>query len=127
MLAKRVPLAFQPVERGEAAGGRRVLAGAEGQAGVDLEIDALGTSGAIGRRVDVEAAGADRLQPGLAHRHPIGLAELLDPAARRRRGAQGRELLRRRLVVEIGVDQPVVGLGSVRLVGDEHRRIVGSR
>ena len=35
--ALAVPL--EPVERGEAAGGGRVLAGAEGEAGVDLEID----------------------------------------------------------------------------------------
>ena len=41
-----------------------------------------GGRAAVGRRVDVEAAGADRLKPGLAHRHPVRLAELLDRAAR---------------------------------------------
>ena len=86
-IGEALAVALEPVERGEAAGGGRVLAGAEGEAGVDLEIDPCPRSGAMGRRVDVEAAGADRLQPGLAHRHPVGLAELLD--ARRRRGRGG--------------------------------------
>ena len=42
ILAKRLPADLQPVERGEAAGGGVMLAGAEGEAGVDLEIDASG-------------------------------------------------------------------------------------
>ena len=39
MLAKRLARRFEPVERGEAAGGGVVLAGAEGEPGVDLEVD----------------------------------------------------------------------------------------
>ena len=73
---------LEPVERGEAAGGGVMLAGAEGEPGVDLEGDrALGHGVAMGRGVDEEAPGADRLEPGLAHRHPIILAEMLDRRA----------------------------------------------
>jgi len=50
-----------------------MLPGAEGEAGIDLEIDRV-RIGRVGRGVDVEAAGADRLQPGLAHRDPVGVA-----------------------------------------------------
>ena len=75
-------------------------------------------------RVDGEAAGADRLQPGLAHRHPIGLAKLLDLGPPPPRLRQQVQLLRCRLVLEISVDQPVVGLGFVGLVGDQHRRLI---
>ena len=74
--------------------------------------------------MDVEAAGADRLEPGLAHRHPVGLAELFDvPLAGAKRAQRG-QVLRRWRVIEIGVDQPVVGPGLVGLVRDQHRRAV---
>ncbi len=63
----------------EAAGGGRVLAGAEARPASDLERGGSGRdAAAVGRGVDEEAAGADRLEPGLAHRHPVRLAERLD-------------------------------------------------
>ena len=80
--ARAAPL--DRVQRLEAAGSRRMLARAEGEAGVDLERGRARRHGpAVHRRVDIEAAGADRLQSGLAHRHPIGLTQLLDPAVHR--------------------------------------------
>jgi hypothetical protein len=79
-------------------------------------------SGACARRVDEEAAGADRLQPGLAAGHPILVGELLDPA-RRSPSRPAPPVRPRRLLLEIGVDQPVVGAMLVGLVGDEHRRV----
>jgi hypothetical protein len=124
MFVKRA-LALEPVERLEAAGGGRMLAGTEGQSGVDLEIDPIGI-GRVGRRVDMEPSGADRLKARLAHRHPILLAELLDLRRARAEDSQDRHLLTVRVMVEIGMDQPFVGLGGIGLVGDEHRRIVGA-
>ena len=117
-------VAFEQIERREAAGGGRVLAGAERQPGVDLERHrAFGHGLAVGRRVDEEAAGADRLEALLAHRHPIVLAEAVDlrrvPA---RQPRQHFQFVERRLALEISVEPPVVGLGRVGLVGDQHRR-----
>ena len=42
MLVNLAAIALEPIERFEASGGRRVMAGAEGQAGVDFEGDAVG-------------------------------------------------------------------------------------
>src|SRR5689334_20503871 len=70
--------ALQLVERGETACGGRVLARSESEARVDLEVDRVGM-GRVGWRMDMETAGADWLQTRLAHRHPIGLAELFQP------------------------------------------------
>ena len=55
-------------------------------------------SGGVGRGVDEEAPGADRLEPGLAHRHPIVLAEVVDFGRRvgGERGQRG-EIVARRL------------------------------
>ena len=66
---------------------------------------------AVGRRVDEEAPGADRLEPGLAHRHPIVLAELLDlgRGAGGEAGERGELVARSAASVEISVDPPVVG------------------
>ena len=40
--------------------------------------------------------------------------------------ASAAQLVGRRLMVEIGVDQPLVGPGRVGLVGDQHRRVVAN-
>ena len=74
--------------------------------------------------MDGEATGADRLQPRLAHRHPVLLAELLDPRRAAAQAAQQCDLLACRLMVEISMDQPIVGLRLIGLVGDEDGRIV---
>ena len=78
-------VAFQPVERREAAGGGRVLAGAEGEAGVDLEADRARrpARGAVGVWTKKRPARIGS-QARLAHRHPVVLAELLDRRRRRR-------------------------------------------
>ena len=73
--------------------------------------------------MDVEAPGADRLQSGLAHRHPVGLAELLDLRFAASKRGNGLQLGGSRLVVEIGVDQPFVRLRRIRLVGDKPARL----
>ena len=78
---------------------------------------------AVGGRVDEEAAGADRLQPGLAHRHPVRLAELLDARIAAAEPGSVGDRLGGRLVIEIGMDQPFVGLRLVGLVGHQHRWI----
>jgi ribosomal protein L11 methyltransferase len=74
------------------------------------------------------APGADRLEPGLAHRHPIILAQLLDCRGRAggQRGERGK-VGGGRLVGEISVDPPVVGGVGIGLVGDDYRRAVGER
>ena len=60
------------VERDEAAARRAVMAGAEGERGLDLDADAIARHGdAIVRAVNDEAAGRDRLQPGEAFADPI--------------------------------------------------------
>src|SRR3954454_20382813 len=95
--------AFELMEHGKTAAGRRMLAGAEGEPGVDLEIDASGIA-RVGRRVNGEAAGADRLKPSLAHRYPIRFAKLLDLRRATAEAAQDRELFIRRRMFEISVD-----------------------
>ena len=85
------------------------------------------------RRVDEEAAGADRLEPRLAERHPVALLDLLDDRRRRRRRSatsareQG-EHRRVRLFGEIGVEPPFVAasLASASL-GHQHRRRTSSQ
>ena len=68
------------VEHFKTAAGGRVLAGAEGQAGVDLKRGCLWWNrAAIGRGMDKEATGADRLQALLAPGHPVRrILEMLD-------------------------------------------------
>ena len=70
-----------------------------------------------------EAAGADRLEPGLAHRHPILFAELLDLDRATAEAGQKRDVVGGRMMLEIGMDQPIVRLGQVGLIGDQHRRV----
>ena len=124
MFVNSQPLPREHIERFEAAGGGRVLAGAESEAGVDLERSGSGRdAAAVGRGVDEEAAGTDRLEPGLAHRHPVGLAELLDLRSAAAQPGDLGQILGGRLMIEIGMDQPLVGPRLVGLVGDQHRRI----
>ena len=115
MLAKRAPSRSQPVERFEAAAGRRVLAGAEGEAGVDLERDRaragrFGTS-ACGRRSGRRGSAGGR--PGSSSPSPLRQAarSAARPMPSRRSSASSS---RARRMLEIGVDQPVVGPGSDR-------------
>src|SRR5207342_2638036 len=112
----REPPAFtlQSIERCEATAGCRMLASAEGEAGVDLEIDAV-RFGSVGWCVNGEAARADRLQPRLAHRHPIVLSQLLEARRPVAEVGQGRNLMPGRFMLEIGVKKPLVGLGLVGL------------
>ena len=101
-----------------------MLPGAEGEAGVDLERDGAGRHrAAMGRGVDIEAVGAERLEPGLAHRHPIVFAERLQFRHTAAEAGQLVQICVSRRMIEISVDQPVVGPRRVRLVGDQHRRI----
>ena len=99
-----------------------MLAGAEGEPCVNLEID-CGWIGRVAGRVNEKAPGADRLEPGLAHRNPIILAQMLDirlcPGGE---PPEQHQLLSGRLIGEISMDPPVVGRVGIRLVGDQHRR-----
>ena len=74
----------------EAAGGGAVVAGAEGLAGLDLDGDVVRLHlAAVVWPVHQEAAGAHRLQPFEALRHPVGLRQFGDDetaeAGKRRR------------------------------------------
>ena len=63
----------KPVECIEAARCGRMLASAERETRIDLEIDRVGGPvGVVHRRMDEEAAGTDRLKALLAPGHPIG-------------------------------------------------------
>ena len=66
-------------------------------ASISNAIAPVGHALAVHRRVDVEAAGADRLQPGLAHRHPVGFAQLLDLGLAAAQPAQSSPARRRRV------------------------------
>ena len=99
-----------------------MLTGAKRETGVDLEIDRA-RIGRVGRRVDEEAAGADRLQPGLAHGHPVGLAELFEDWRAAAETCEHRDVVQRRVTIEVSVDQPVIGFGRVRFIRDQHGRI----
>ena len=116
------PLELEFIERCQAPAGRCMLPRAERERGIDFEID-TSRVGQMGWRVDREAAGTDRLKTGLAHRHPILFAELLDLGRSRTEPRQDHDLLADRMMIEISVDHPLVRLCFVRLVGDEHRRI----
>ena len=121
-------VALEPVERREAAAGGRMLAGAEGEAGVDLEIDRAGRRGAIHRRVDSRSGrrGSAAARPGSSS--PNRPRRAARSAARRCQGWRSdASSSGGRLVLEIGMDQPVVGLRRVGLVGDQHRRASPSR
>ena len=81
---------------------------------------------AVRRRVDEEAAGADRLQSGLAHRHPVRLAELLDVGAPLPSRA-GRPSPRRSVRVRNKRGSASRRARLVGLVGNQHRRIGACR
>ena len=118
-------LLLQPVEREQAARSGRVRAGAEGEAGIDAE--GRGTFGhlaLVGSGMDVEAAGMDRLDPGLAERHPIGVADLLgDRLHALRARHQGAHRVERGAVglrFEESLELPMVGIVLDPLAGQQH-------
>ncbi len=81
----------QIIERQQAAAGGAVMAGAEGQRGLDLDADVVGLDArAVMRAMHDEAAGAHRLQTGQAFLDPVGGRDRLDGERGRRRIA-GRE------------------------------------
>ena len=108
-------VALQPVERFEAAGGGRMLAGAEGEAGVDLEIDRARRS-----RRDGSACGRRSGRRGSAPAPPGSSSPSRPRRAPRPRGsprpsaAQRGESSSLGLALEISVDQPLVGRGPGR-------------
>ena len=117
--------ALEAIEGFKAAAGRRVLPGPKGEARVDFEADAV-QLGRPRRRVDIEPPSADRLQAGLAHRYPIGFAKLLHLRAPTAQARQRGKIVCAWRVVEIGVDQPFVGLRGIGLVGDENGRTLAA-
>ena len=69
----------QAVERQQAAAGRAVMAGTEGERGLDLDADAVRfNAGAVVRAVHDKSAGRDRLQPDEALRDPILRGDALE-------------------------------------------------
>src|SRR5438477_6998662 len=103
-----------------------MLPRSEGEARVDFERGRAARSAAMHWGVHVKAPGADRLEARLAHRHPVRFAELLEPRLAVAKAGKAAQLLRLGLMVEIGVDQPVVRLRRVGLVGNEDRRALRS-
>ena len=82
--AKPPPLG-QIVQRQQAAARGAVMAGAEGERGLDLDAQRVDRHrGAVMRAVHDEAAGAHRLEAGEALRHPVGLRQRLEGQRRRR-------------------------------------------
>ena len=124
ILANVRAVAFEPVERFEAARGRRMLAGAEGEAGVDLEVDRA-------RRRARWVGVWTKKRPARIGCSPAWLivTQSASPScstsgAPLPSAASTVEFLAARRVVEISVDQPLVGPRWIRLVGDQHRRVV---
>ena len=123
---------FQPVERGEAAGGGRVLAGAEGEAGVDLEVDRVRRAGrrnasACGRRSG--RRGSARARPGSSSPSRScrrdARSRARRPAARRREQHQFlRRSAARRNRRGSASRRARAGSGSSATM---HRRLVGMR
>ena len=103
------PLALQqPVIGDEAAHRRAVVAGAEGRAGLDAQIDRVHRCAApVMDPEDEEATGADRRQAGERHGQPVGIGQHLRRDRQTRMVGQhcleGRHLLR---LGGIGVDPP---------------------
>ncbi len=117
---------LETVERGEAARRGGMLSGAEGKAGVDFETGCtVGPILVVHRGVNEEPAGADRFEPGLAQRHPVG--RILEPfehgIAVDRERFEDAHFLPAGLAVEISVDAPIVRLGLVGFLGDDDRRV----
>ncbi len=120
----------QPVERDQAAVGGEMLAGAERQPRLDGEAEvARADRIGMGGGVDDEAPGADRREPRLAERHPVGVAEVVDLRAARR-GRRDQRVERGqvgggRRGGKVSVERPCVGLRRVGLVGQQRRRRLG--
>ena len=74
------PFALQQIVEGlQTADRRAVVAGAEGGAGVDLQIDGVGRHPSLVMRpIDEEAPGAPRRQARQGHGQPVGVGQLLD-------------------------------------------------
>ena len=116
----------QRVERKEAAARGAVMAGAEGERGLDLDADPVRRhTPAIMRAVHDEAAGGDRLEPGDAFAHPI-LRRHAREAQRMRRLAPGRRRDQRAHRVFVGRCAEVDGdlPASAARVGEAHRGVV---
>ena len=117
-------LALHPVERVEAAGGGRVLAGAEGEAGVDLEIDCVGVRrrwvGVWTKKRPARIGSSPRWLIVTQSSSPSALDRGLAASERAQQG----EILGFGPTLEISVDHPLVGPGSIGFVGDQHRRFV---
>ena len=122
IFAKVKTVALEQIKRFEAARRRRMLAGAEGEAGVDLEIDRV--------RIGARWVGVwTKKRPARIGCKPDWLivTQSASPSCSRT-GAPLPRLTSSAMsssvgwLVEISVDQPVVGLGRVGLVGDQHRR-----
>ena len=78
--------------------------------------------------MDKEATGADRLQALLAPGHPVRrILEMLDLGLADSEATKFGQLVIVRLVVEIGVKNPLVGLRFVRLVGNDDRRGIAGK
>ncbi len=88
------------------------MTGPECLRGGNDEIDRTG-GGLMVRRVDVETARADRVEPALAFAQPVGLGELFErkfgSLASEQRG-DGRAIVLAGFAREIGVEPPGVGL-----------------
>src|SRR5262249_9860988 len=88
----RGPAFHQIIKSEETAAGRPVMTGAEGEGGLDLDADVIGSeAGPVTGDVNDETSGAHRPQSGKALRHPVVGGDPLD-AERVRRGFAGREL-----------------------------------
>ncbi len=93
--ARRPPPLRQLVERQQTAAGGAVVAGAEGQRGLDLDADVVGLDArAVMRAVHDEAAGPHRLQTAKAFLDPVGGRDRLDGERGRRRIARRERDLR---------------------------------
>jgi hypothetical protein len=89
------------VERQQTSPRGAVMAGAEGERGLDLDADAVArNAGAVVRSMDQKAAGRDRLEPRKARRDPVARRHRLDDEfAHRLRARNGAdEIAQRRLV-----------------------------
>jgi hypothetical protein len=112
----------------QAAARRAVMAGAEGEAGLDLDSDVVGLErGAVVRAVDEEAPGPDRRQAGERIGDPVALLGQAEFDAPRRvvAGRRGDEFAQRLLVrreAELGFDQPRLAAARPRLFRLERRR-----
>src|SRR5271166_3357972 len=118
----------KPVEMEEAAAGRAVMAGAEGEAGLYLDGDvACADFRPVVAAMDEKASGPDRLKTGKRIRHPVALFRR--PERRRLRGLlvggdgdQRPDLVLVRREAEIGLDQPRPPAARPRVLGLEGGR-----